>query len=142
MVLLPALLEVRDIPLDLPHHLLVELFPVAEEEEHLEEDEHGPGDERLVEAVQERGRAPFEHAVADELDDPSADLHDQSNLINCVQLVDMMKILLLCFCSFSLSFQAVKPKTGMSWEMRVHECRKMAPTRNAPRDPAIGSMTT
>ena len=80
MVLLPTLLEERDIPLDLPHHLLVELFPVAEEEEHLEQNEHGTRDEGLVEAVQEGGRPALEDPVADELDDPTDQVYGQSHL--------------------------------------------------------------
>ena len=80
MVLPPTLLEECDIPLDLLHHLLVELFPVAEEEENLEQDEHGARDEGLVEAVQEGGRPALEDAVADELDDPTGQVHGKGHL--------------------------------------------------------------
>ena len=52
-----AAVELLDINLDLLHHLGVELLPIAEEEEDLEEDKERRGQERLVPAVQKGGSA-------------------------------------------------------------------------------------
>ena len=59
--------ELVDLQLDLPHAVLVELFPVAQEEEDLEDDEERRGDEGLVPGVQQRGGAALEHTVPDKL---------------------------------------------------------------------------
>ena len=55
-----AAVELLDVPLDLLHHLAVELLPVAEEEEDLQQDEEGRGQEGLVPAVQQGGSATFD----------------------------------------------------------------------------------
>ena len=59
--------ELLQLDLDLLHAVLVELFPVSEEEEDLEDDEERRGDEGLVPGVQQRGGAALEHTVPDKL---------------------------------------------------------------------------
>ena len=59
--------ELLQLDLDLLHAVLVELFPVSEEEEDLEDDEERRGDEGLVPGVQQRGGAALEHPVPDKL---------------------------------------------------------------------------
>ena len=59
--------ELLQLDLDLLHAVLVELFPVSEEEEDLEDDEERGGDEGLVPGVQQCGGPPLKHAVPDKL---------------------------------------------------------------------------
>ena len=72
LFLLP-LPEPGNLHLDLLHAVLVELFPVTEEEEDLQDDEERGRDEGLVPWVQEGGSPALEDSVTDELSDP----HDQ-----------------------------------------------------------------
>ena len=59
--------EFLDLHLDLLNAVLVELLPVPEEEEDLQDDEEGRRDEGLVPGVQQRGGPTLEHAVPDKL---------------------------------------------------------------------------
>ena len=66
--------ELVDLQLDLRHAVLVELFPVAEEEEHLQHHEEGRRDEGLLPGVEQGGGPALEHSVANELECGCRDL--------------------------------------------------------------------
>ena len=59
--------QLADFQSDLSHALLVEVFPVAEEEEDLQHHEERGGDEGLLPGVQQGGGAALKHPVANEL---------------------------------------------------------------------------
>ena len=59
--------ELVDLQSDLGHAVLVELSPVAEEEENLQHHEERGGDEGLLPGVQQGGGPALEHPVANEL---------------------------------------------------------------------------
>ena len=75
-----CLLKHLDILLNLDHALFVELLPVAEEEEHLQEDKEGRRDERLIPRIEESRGATLKDSMADKLQDPRRREHDPGQL--------------------------------------------------------------
>ena len=59
--------QLVDLQSDLRHAFLVELFPVAEEEEDLQDHKERGGDEGLLPGVQQGGGPTLKHPVANEL---------------------------------------------------------------------------
>ena len=62
-----SLSELGNLPLDLLHTVLIELFPVAKEEEDLQDDKERRCDEGLVPGVQKGGGSTLEHSVTNKL---------------------------------------------------------------------------
>ena len=78
--------ELVDLQLDLPHAVLVELFPVSEEEENLQHHEQRGRDEGLLPGVQQGRGSTLKYSVSDELSDPHDHMEDNDGLQERISL--------------------------------------------------------